>query len=166
MIIIIFLILFSLFILPSSVQAVCPICTIAVVGGLGISRYLGIDDAVTSIWIGGLILSSGFWFSSWIQKRKWPIPLPDIVSPAIFYLLTIPPLYWTHFIGLKGNTLWGTDKVLLGTIIGSVAFLIGMGIDKLLRKTNNGRVYIYFQKVIAPVQMLTLASFGLFLITS
>jgi len=166
MIILLLSLIVFLFILPVSVHAVCPICTVVVVGGLGISRWLGIDDVVTSVWIGGLILSSGFWFSNWIQKRKWPIPFPDITSLAIFYLLTIPSLYWGHFIGLKGNTLWGTDKVLLGTIIGSIAFLIGMGADKLLRKINHGHVYIYFQKVIMPVLMLALASLGLFLITS
>lgn len=55
--------------------------------------------------------------------------------------------------------------MLLGTILGSVAFLSGMGIDKGLRKINDDKQFVYFQKVIMPVFMLTLISFGLFLIT-
>jgi len=146
-------------------HAVCPICTVAVAGGLGISRWLGIDDAVTGVWIGGLVLSSAFWLSDFIRKKNWKVPQPDLVSIILFYLLVIPPLYWAKYIGLPNNSLWRVDKVLLGTVLGSIAFLIGMAIDKGLRKINEGKVFVYFQKVIMPVLMLTLLSFGLFLIT-
>ena len=37
--------------------AVCPICTIAVGAGVGLSRYFGVDDAITGLWVGGLIVS-------------------------------------------------------------------------------------------------------------
>lgn len=156
----------AFFNMTSQAHAVCPICTIAVAGGLGISRWLGIDDAVTGVWIGGLVLSSAFWLSDFIKKKNWRVPHPDLFSIIIFYLLVIPPLYWADYIGLSNNLLWGIDKVLLGTIIGSVAFLVGMEIDKYLRKINKDKVFIYFQKVIMPVLMLTLISFGLFLITN
>src|SRR3989344_1899336 len=53
------------------VLAVCPICTVAVGAGLGLSRWLGIDDAVSSIWIGGLILSMSFWAIDWLNKKKF-----------------------------------------------------------------------------------------------
>lgn len=155
----------AFFFMTNQAQAVCPICTVAVAGGLGISRWLGIDDAVTGVWIGGLVLSSAFWLSDFIRKKNWKIPYPDLVSIVIFYLLVIPPLYWANYIGLPNNSLWGVDKVLLGTILGSVAFLSGMGIDKGLRKINDDKQFVYFQKVIMPVFMLTLISFGLFLIT-
>src|SRR3989304_8183686 len=71
-----FYILYSIFniLFPPAAEAVCPVCTIAVGAGLGISRALGIDDAVTSVWIGGLILSMSFWFIDWIgKKRKKPL---------------------------------------------------------------------------------------------
>ena len=49
----------------------CPLCTVTVVAGLGISRLLGIDDVVSAIWIGALILSLSFVTIAWIAK-KWP----------------------------------------------------------------------------------------------
>ena len=162
------ILLLSLLILvafPTPAHAVCPVCTVAVAAGLGISRWIGIDDAVTGVWIGGLILSSGLWMADWIKKRSWKIQYPEVLSIITMVLFVIPPLYWSHMIGLSGNTLWGVDKVLLGTIIGSFVFLLGVFIDKWLRTTNNNKVYVYYQKVIVPVFLLTLSSFILYLIT-
>ena len=152
--------------LPSPVHAVCPVCTVAVAAGLGISRWIGIDDSVTGIWIGGIILSSGLWLADWIGKRGWKIPYKEIISVILFFLFVIPPLYWAKMIGLPGNTFLGIDKVIFGTTIGSVLFLGGVGLDKWLRRTNNDKVYVYYQKVIVPMFLLTLGSFIFYLITN
>lgn len=152
--------------ITTPVQAVCPVCTVAVGAGLGISRWIGIDDSVTGIWIGGLILSSGLWLADWINKKSWKIPYKKIVSVGLFFLFVIPPLYWGKIIGLPNNTLWGVDKILLGTIIGSTVFLLGVWLDKWLRTTNTGKVYIYYQKVIIPVLLLSIASFVFYQITN
>lgn len=166
MIVPIFLLALVFLAFPTSAHAVCPICTVAVAGGLGISRWLGIDDSVTGVWIGGLILSSGLWLADWIGKKGWRIPHKEIVSVALFFLFVIPPLYWAKLVGLPGNTLWGVDKIILGTIVGSILFTGGVWLDKWLRTTNEGKVYVYYQKVIAPVFLLTLGSFVLYLITN
>jgi len=150
----------------TQVHAVCPICTVAVGAGLGISRWLGIDDTVTGIWIGGLILSSGLWLADWIGKKGWKVPYKEAISVGLFFLFVVPPLYWGKMIGLVGNTLWGIDKVLLGITIGSTLFLLGVWLDKWLRTTNSDKVYVYYQKVIIPVFLLSVASFVFYLITS
>lgn len=146
-------------------QAVCPVCTVAVAGGLGISRWIGIDDSVMGIWIGGLILSSGFWMADWASKKSWRIPYPKILSILLMILFVIPPLYMAKMIGSSGNTLWGIDKILLGTAVGSGLFYAGMKLDEWLRTTNENKVYIYYQKVIVPVFFLTIGSVVFFLIT-
>ena len=143
---------------PSSVLAVCPVCTVAVVGGLGISRWLKIDDVISGIWIGGLIISSGLWLADWIGKRKWKIPFKSFFSILIFYLFVILPLYWKKIIGITNNNLWGVDKILLGIIIGSITFYFGVLTDKLLRKINNNKIYFYYQKVIIPILYLSIIS--------
>lgn len=155
----------AMFVFPRQAHAVCPVCTVAVAAGLGISRWIGIDDSVTGVWIGGLILSSGLWLADWIEKKSWKLQYPKLLSVLLMALFVIPPLYISKMIGLPGNTLWGIDKVLLGTIIGTIIFLLGVSIDKWLRTTNNGKVYIYYQKVITPVLLLTVSSFILYLIT-
>ena len=101
----------------TQVQAVCPVCTVAVGAGLGISRLIGIDDSVTGLWIGGLILSSGLWLADFLKKRKLKLPFPELISILLMIIFVIPPLYWSKIIGLQGNSLWGVDKIILGTIL-------------------------------------------------
>lgn len=164
--IIIAFILFGFLFITRSVQAVCPICTVAVGAGLGVSRVIGIDDSITGVWIGGLILSSGLWMADFIRKKNWRVPRPEVISTLLMALFVIPSLYLSKMIGVDGNTLWGVDKLLLGTIIGLITFLLGVETDKALRKTNKDKVYIYYQKVIIPVFLLSVISLVLYLITS
>jgi len=158
-------ILSFLFVFSKSAHAVCPVCTIAVGAGVGVSRWIGIDDTITGLWIGGLIISSGLWMANWVRKKSWKIPYPEILSIILMLLFVVPPLYWSKMIGISGNTLLGIDKVVLGTIVGSILFFLSIRADKVLRKTNNGKVYVYYQKVILPVLFLSIFSFIFYLIT-
>lgn len=153
-----------LFFAPQA-QAVCPICTIAVGAGLGFSRYLGIDDVVTGLWIGALILSSALWTANWLESKPWRIPYKTAFSIVLFYLLVIPPLFWMGMIGHEANKFLGVDKILFGTAVGSVVFTAGVFLDKYLRTLNEGKVFIYFQRVICPVLLLSISSVIFFLIT-
>lgn len=146
--------------------AVCPVCTVAVLGGLGLSRWLGIDDTISGVWIGGLILSLSFWLSDWAQKRNiskaWPVSqlkIPHLTLIAIFitYLLVFVPLQMAGITGHPFNKLWGIDKLFLGAISGSLVFLIGVAADKTQRRLK-GKQFFSFQKVIFPVLALVIMS--------
>lgn len=153
--------LFSVFLLPSSIRAVCPVCTVAVGAGLGISRWLGIDDVVTSLWIGGLLMSSSLWLASWIKNRpqiSQKIFLPTFASIISMYLLVFIPLYLNGNLNLVGNVLWGVDKIVFGTSLGTGLFLLAVATDKILRLFNQGKVFIYYQKVLIPLFYLLFAS--------
>lgn len=173
--IIIFLaILFFLFsitylLFPNAARAVCPVCTVAVVAGLGVSRALGIDDIVTSIWIGGLILSMSFWLIDWVKKRwpKWKFGAGIYWKWIVvigMYLLVLIPLKLNHAIGILLNRLWGIDKIVLGVIIGSIVFFTGMWADKKIRKIKGKQLFIY-QKVVFPVLSLVITSLIFYFIT-
>lgn len=154
-----------LFISATNVQAVCPVCTLAIGAGVGLSRYLGIDDTISGVWIGGLIISSGFWMANWAEKRKIKFITNKIISVIIFYLFVLPPLFFTNIMGHPLNTLWGIDRLLIGIISGSLLFIISVRLDKYFRTQNNGKVYISYQKVIIPVSLLLIASLIFYLIT-
>lgn len=137
----------------------CPVCTVTVVAGLSISRLLGIDDAVTSLWIGAFILSFSFITIDWIEK-KWPkIKIKRFTVPviALMYALVLIPLYLNHSIGIPGNTLWGIDKIILGTVVGSALFLLGAWADKKVRRLRGSQIF-KFQKVVFPVFVIIIAS--------
>ena len=137
--------------------AVCPICTVAVAAGLGLSRYLGIDDAVSSVWIGGIILSVSFWSLDWLTKKKINFKYRSFLVFIVWYGLTLIPLQLTGIIGHPFNTILGIDKILFGTAVGSVFFLLGIWADKKVRE-KRGKQLFAFQKVVFPVVVLAIIS--------
>jgi hypothetical protein len=148
-----------------SAQAVCPVCTIAVGAGIGLSRYLGIDDTVTGTWIGGLILSMSFWTEDWLEKKGWGFRYKRIILLLAYYAVVLVPLYWKDIIGHPFNKLFGTDKIILGTLVGSVSFFLGTEINLALKKRNGGKVYFPFQKVVTAIAPLIILSAIFYIIT-
>ncbi len=147
-------------------QAVCPVCTVAVGAGLGISRWLGIDDVITGLWIGGLATSSGMWFSAWADKKGVESKLLKFLAGLSFHLLLIPTLYLLNISGDPLNTLWGIDKIVLGLVIGAVTFYLSVVTDHKIKAANNGQVLVYYQKVILPMLYLSILSYIFYLITN
>jgi hypothetical protein len=144
--------------------AICPVCTIAVGAGLGISRYLGIDDLITSLWIGGLMVSTIFWIIDWLGKRNKKGNLVNIFTIIITYALVLVPLYISGLIGNPYNTYLGYDKVLFGTIVGSIAFTLGAQLHFYIKLRNENKALIPFQKVIIPIGALWLISLIYYLV--
>src|SRR4030042_3141581 len=134
-----------------NVYAVCPVCTIAVGAGVGISRWLGIDDTISGLWIGGLIISSGLWLASWIEKKYKSFKYVDSLIFLAMFLFTIVPLSFTDILWHPLNTILGVDKIIFGTVLGAFIFTLSVFTDRLLRKTNNEKVYVPFQRVILPL---------------
>jgi hypothetical protein len=149
---------FILFGMIKSVYAVCPLCTIAAGIGVGSSQYFGIDDTITGIWIGGIIISSALWFAHYLRSLNVKILFTRSLSIILFYSVTIIPMCWMNLFGIEGNTLWNVDKLMLGIIVGTLVFVIGSFTDIALRATNNCEVYFYFQKIILPISLLLVAS--------
>lgn len=147
---------------PVSVKAFCPVCTIAVGAGLGFSKQLGIDDVITSIWIGGLLVSMSLWTIEWLTKKNIKFLFRKPLIFLVMYALVIWPLASTGVIGAMFNVFWGIDKVVLGIIIGSLGFLAGYVISDMLTKNNGNKVYFPFQKVVFPLSMLILLSLVFF----
>jgi len=139
-------------------SAFCPVCTVAVGAGLGFAKYLGIDDLISGLWIGGLLLSTSLWIINWLQQRKWKFKGYKIVTFALMYGLVIIPFASGGTIGAGYNKFWGIDKVILGMTLGTLGFIAGMYFSKLLIKKNKGVVLFPFQKVVTPITVLILLS--------
>lgn len=140
-------------------QAVCPICTVAVGAGLGLSRYFGIDDMISGIWVGGLIVSLTIWTTEWLQKKNWKIS--NFLVLIFYILITYPPLSWAGIIGHPFNTVFGIDKLIFGSIIGALTFLLAIWADKKVRKIK-GRQLFNYQRVVFPILSLTVFSLVLY----
>lgn len=154
------------FALPT--KAVCPVCVVAVGAGLGLSRYLRIDDTITGLWIGGLTFALIMWTINWAKpkiKNQKLIPVGNLVIFLSYYALIAWPLTSQNFIGHPLNTIWGIDKIILGIILGSVVFLAMSQFYLYLKKKNNGHAHFPFQKVLMPFSALTVLSLLFYLVT-
>jgi hypothetical protein len=145
--------------------AVCPVCTIAVGAGLGLSRWLGIDDTVSGIWVGGLILSMSFWIDDWLVKKNIKINYQLPLTIIAMYALTLLPLKYQGVIGHPFNQIFGVDKLIFGIILGSFVFIAGIYADKKVRSIKGHQLFD-FQKVVFPVSALFIFSVIMFIITS
>jgi len=156
----------SLAALPA--KAVCPVCVVAVGAGLGLSEYLGIDDSIAGVWIGGLIVAMIAWTINWLNRKNWKFgnkDVRDILITVIYYVMVIWPLMTKNFIGNPARKLFGIDKLTLGIIVGSIAFLGATLWYNNIKKKNGGHAHFPFQKVAWPVGALIIFSFIFYFLT-
>lgn len=145
--------------LATSVNAQCPVCIVTIGGSVLLSRYLGIDDLLVGIWVGGLVISMGLWTATFIKKifikgQNW-------LLTAVLWITTVFGLKQAGFIGNPTCKIHGHDKLLTGIIGGSLVFLLAYGTDQLLRKVNKknpGKALFPYQRVVLPVVALIIAS--------
>lgn len=154
----------GLFFLSQKALAVCPVCTIAVGAGLGLSRWFGIDDVITSLWIGGITVSLIIWTIDWLDKKEIIFSSRNLIVIASYYLLIFAPLYFSKIIGHPYNTFWGLDKIILGSFLGSVFFFLGVWSYNLIKK-KRGKAYFPFQKVVMPIAPLIILSIIFYFLT-
>lgn len=150
------------FIFAVKTYAFCPVCTVAVGAGVGLSRWLGIDDTITGLWVGGLTVSMIMWTINWLNSKNIKFIGRKILVTLLYYLFIVVPLFYTGIMGHPLNKIWGIDRLLVGIIFGSFAFLAAViGYDKI--KEKRGKPYFHFQKVAMPLVTLLILS-GLFYI--
>lgn len=147
------------------VKAVCPVCTVAVAGGLGFSRWLGIDDTITGLWAGALVASVTFWTINWLNKKNIKFYGRKILVAFFWYGLTFIPLEYVGITGHPLNKLWGMDKFVLGVAVGSIAFAFASKYYEHLKRKNGGRPQFPYEKVVWPIAVLTILSEIFYFIT-
>ena len=150
--------LFGLFGAGIANAQVYPVCVVAIGAGLGLSRWFGIDDILTSIWIGAFLIVINLGTLVLMKRKNWIFPDYEVVITLAYILLTYIPLYYAGIIGHPLNMAWGLDKIILGSTVGVTAFFIGHWINLYLKKINNGKAFFPYQKVVVPFGFLVLTT--------
>lgn len=149
----------------TSAKAFCPICTVAVVSGVGLSRWLKIDDTITGLWIGGMIVSLIGWTINWCRKKNIRFRGLNLSIVLAYYAIVVLPLYFYEIVGHPLNKFWGIDKLLLGIILGSILFLGGYLWYLQIKKSNQNQALFPFQKIVMPVAPLIVLSIIFYFLT-
>ena len=159
-----YLVLFSCFCtlcFVSVADAVCPVCTIAIGAGLEGMRMLGVKDVITGIWAGGLTVSLIGWTANYMRRHNvtgWFWYLLDVVvyvallAGVYFVPLGNPVVRWWQ------NCMWGVDQFFLGSLVGSVVFVLMEVWYACIKRKHGGHALFPFQKVVMPFAGLLLAT--------
>jgi hypothetical protein len=141
----------------SSASAICPMCTVLVGAGVGVMRMMGVDDTITGMWYGAFIVSSILWTLSWLDKKNIRFGARKLTVTFMYYLLFVGPLYWFNII-IRSPKVYILDRFSFGIILGSIIFPLAVLSDRYLRKINDGKKIIAYQKVLVPLTYLLIAS--------
>lgn len=137
----------------------CPICTVGLAAGVGLSRWLKVDDVISGLWIGALILALSIWTFNWLLKKKDKKPFWILLVCIIFwYLLTFIPF---HYMGLLDTTcqkILGLNRLVFGGGLGIIIATIALKIEGFARKGEEKKRLFPFQKVIIPTVILLITS--------
>lgn len=126
--------LFSIFtiqysLLASPTSAHCPLCVAGAAAGVTLTRWVGVDDSITGVWIGALLGSMSFWFASVLllksQKlRNWKFRFA--IKPLV-YVLVFASTLWSFYkfqLIIRMSQLFGLDKLTFGMISGGILFYV------------------------------------------
>lgn len=151
--------------IPARGLAMCPVCTVGVAAGLGLSRWLGIDDTVSGIWIGALLASMTGWTINWLNNKKIKFYGRKILVAFLYYGVAVGPLYWKELIGHPFNKLWNIDKLMLGIAFGTIVFTASVILYEFLKRKNGGHAHFPYEKIVMPISFLVIASTLFYFIT-
>ncbi|MDR0423394.1 MAG: hypothetical protein LBH46_02275 [Rickettsiales bacterium] len=136
----------------------CAVCTIAIAGGLGIAKKLGVSEASVGVWVGAMLFALSQWTVEFLIKK-------NIKNKYIHYLMyplwfcTVIPLYLgeTPSIIFGIDTFMGIDTFLFSLLSGIVVLVGSIKYYRYL-KTKNGKPHFKFEKVVLPILSLVLIS--------
>ena len=148
----------------SIAQAICPVCTVGVIAGLGLARWLKIDDTITGLWIGGATVFLIMWTLVFFDKKSIKFPGRNILTIIVCYALVFWPLRSLEVIGHEQHIIWGMDKLIFSIILGGLALF---GFEKWYRsmRAKRGKSLFRYQKVVWPLLPLIVLSIFFYYVT-
>lgn len=154
----------------SQAHAICGVCTAAAMAGVGLARWLRIDDLVSGLWIGGALASTTAWTIDWMNRKNYRFHGRKILIAFLYYAFVIIPFYEIDIITHPHNkyirqTYIGIDKLVLSIIIGTVFFYAANKFYEYLKARNGGHAHFPYQKVVMPIGTLLILSVIAWLIT-
>ena len=132
-------------------MAHCPLCTGATIIGVGITRSLGWDDSIVGIFVGAMIVSSALWMNNIFKKRNiGGNALLRITSITIAtFVLTFLTFYYAGLFGLSNTyRIFGIEKIIFGTLSGSLVSIVGFTASNKIKMKNDGKAVFGYQTMI------------------
>lgn len=145
------------------VPLICDLCTVGVVAGLAVSRYLGVDDSVVGVWIGAVVVALIAMTNAALEKKNVRFRFRDELIALSYVVFTAISLYYANVVGLPRNTFFGSsgiwaDKIVVSSLVGAAVLVAASKTYQWLKAKNGGKAHFPFEKVALPLFALAVAS--------
>ena len=140
---------------PSLAFAHCPLCVAGAAAGITLTRWVGVDDSITGIWIGGLLGAIAFWLCNSLGQRN-KIFFNRFVGLLVYILIFVSTL-WSFYVFkliIRMDSIFGFDKLTFGMILGSVVFYSFDILNIFIKKKNGKRLFPYQSMVFSLGSMI------------
>ena len=160
------------------VPLICDLCTVGVVAGLAVSRYLGVDDSVVGVWIGAVVVALIAMTNAYLENKNVRFKFRDTVIALSYVGFTGASLYLAGVIGLPRNVFFKVsqdfagfvpsiiaDKILVSSAVGAIVLVASSKFYQFLKAKNGGRAHFPFEKVLIPLASLAATSAAFYFVT-
>lgn len=154
---------------PKSALAHCPLCVVGAGTGLGVSRFLGIDDSITGVWLAAVIGALALWTDIWVRGKnlKFLAGLSSSLTRPLIYLLFFVISLWSFYqFGLIDEHLgmiFGVPKLTFGLLTGAAVFYLVDEVDNWLI-ARRGKVFFPYQRIIVSLGAMLVLSLGIYIL--
>lgn len=145
---------------PGVVLAHCPLCVAGAAAGVTLTRWLGVDDSITGVWIAALLGAMSFWLFNWLLGKKIKfVEKNRLVVRPLIYAIVWGTTLWSFYkfqLIVRMSQIWGLDKLTFGMLAGGVLFYV---IDSLKLKH-----YFNYQKIVISLGSMTVLSLLIYIL--
>lgn len=151
----------STLIAPLPVLAHCPLCVAGAAVGITLTRWMGVDDSITGVWVAALLGAMSFWFYGWLisKKIRQVEKYKSILKPLI-YILVFASTLWSFYkfqLIIRMIQIFGLDKLTFGMLTGGVLFYI---VDSIKLKKH----YFNYQKIVISLGSMVILSLIIYIL--
>lgn len=125
--------------MPKVAFAHCPLCVAGAAAGVTLTRWVGVDDSITGVWLAAFLGAISFWTDSALSRRK-KIPYSKPLIYIIFFGLTIWSFYKFQLV-IRMTQIFGFDKLTFGMLTGGILFYL-VDLIKIKHYFNYQRIVI------------------------
>ncbi|OGM59046.1 hypothetical protein A3A75_05240 [Candidatus Woesebacteria bacterium RIFCSPLOWO2_01_FULL_39_10] len=142
----------------------CPLCVAGAAAGITLTRWVGVDDSITGIWIGAFLGASSFWLLRILgQKNKifFNRFIRFIVYVFIF-VITLWSFYRFNLVGKMGDV-FGFDKLTFGMVVGALVFYLVDILNGYIKR-KNGKSLFPYQSIVFSLSSMVLSSVAVYIL--
>lgn len=151
---------------PSIVSAHCPLCVAGAAFGITLTRWVGVDDSISGVWIAALLGAISFWTYSLVSKKISLSASKKAILKPLIYVLIFGLTLWSFYkfqLVIRMSQLMGLDKLTFGMLTGGALFYLVDILDNFVIK-KEGKVFFPYQRIVVSLGSMATLSLVIYIL--